>query len=309
MKLVINPRLLCFTAFSSPFCLHSLMAMPVSASRLSLPPPSRSIPLDRRYSATLTPRPLRSSPLAGPVLSRDGIVYPKSAPTSRTSSLVSLDESLRVSLSAAGHLGRPPTAPAEFGGKPRYPDRRRSASAYSLASRRLEDRPDIPPIPPLPSTSQRRVSQISLREATPDNIPNTASTRRASQISLRDGSAGGDHWLTAAPYDTIPRFSRLSIAAPGVVMPVRKGTIKKAPSSVDSRSVRSVGSVPSLSSSVSSPSMSRPSTPRLVFTPPPVDVVVPGDGATEMRDKLEKKREGKIKRLWRRLTVRRRQKS
>lgn len=45
-------------------------------------------------------------------------------------------------------------------------------------------------------------------------------------------------------------------------MPVRKG--KRRPGSADS------GSVPSLSSSVSSPAESlRPSTPTLVFTPPP----------------------------------------
>ncbi|KAJ7080550.1 hypothetical protein C8R44DRAFT_824223 [Mycena epipterygia] len=232
-------------------------------------------PMNRRHSANLTPRPLRSSPLAGPALSsRDEPLetnpQPRiaSAPSSRSPSFLSL-HSLDF---AAENSSRPSTAS-------------RRASKVSFVEPAIH--PSLSPNPndytsfgvdgsPKPLEKRRSVSQpvpiLNVRNEDHESVAlypresvSPPPTRPGSLASLR--SEPDENWLTSTPYDTTPRFSRLSLAAPGVVMPVRKG--RRRPGSADSGSVKSLGSVPSLSSSVSSPAESlRPSTPNLVFTPP-----------------------------------------
>ncbi|KAG7451503.1 uncharacterized protein BT62DRAFT_428404 [Guyanagaster necrorhizus] len=164
-------------------------------------------PPSRRHS--LTPpssRPLRSSPLAGPSfnLSPDGRLELSpldavKAKPNRISSTPDLPSLTVAPLQLPKRISNPPVIPIRS----------------SLPS---------PPLSPHNAShrSKSRDSFISLsphaqvlhfpRVYTSQSTPSSPST---SYTSLPDQS-----WLTANPYLTTPKFSRLSLASPDVVMPV-----------------------------------------------------------------------------------------
>ncbi|KAJ7913550.1 hypothetical protein B0H13DRAFT_491297 [Mycena leptocephala] len=258
-------------------------------SRARAPQGFHSTPhINRRHSAALTTRPIRSSPLAGPAMSKEDEaegtmekvkVPPRitaSAPASRSpsfSSLHSLDFSAEISSSSssASH------------------SRRESKVSFLLPTIRpsLSPNPDDPTSLGVDGTPKRPEKRRSISQPTPilnvfytaneDHGPEETRSHTgsaATPLSTRPRSSpreSGESWLTSAPYDVTPRFSRLGLAAPGVVMPERKGIRRF--KSIDSGSVRSVASLPSLSSSVSSraQSLRRPSTPKIVFISPPLE--------------------------------------
>ncbi|KAJ7701435.1 hypothetical protein B0H17DRAFT_1045391 [Mycena rosella] len=236
--------------------------------------------INRRHSAILTPRPLRSSPLAGPAFSSEDegrrtavegkgkghLRIAASAPASRSPSLLLLHSMVDpaespTSPSRSGRVSfivpaiRPSTSPS--------PDST-TASVAEISTRPGKRRSVSQPVVPI-----LKVVDAQNGEGGPEwlaiqrnNWATPPSTRSRSRESLHEP---GESWLTSTP---APRFSRLGLAASGVVMPVRKGSVR--PKSADARSV---GSVPSLisSSSVSScaQSFTRPSTPEFVLAPSP----------------------------------------
>ncbi|KAJ7078578.1 hypothetical protein B0H15DRAFT_804794 [Mycena belliarum] len=216
-------------------------------------------PRYRRHSA----RPLRSSPLAGPVRSsvdegednkgEGSSQGAASAPSSRSPSLLSRREfasedptsrsryqresraALRVVIPALHPSLAPKSASAPLASPPQRPARRRSNS-QPLASFGVDDG----------SAGYGRKGA-----AIPGLGPRSSATPSPTLGSK-------ENWLTATPYATTPHFSRLGLAAPGVVLPVRKGNVRT--SSVDGGSAWSLGSIPSLtrtrSNSVSSSTQS-----------------------------------------------------
>ncbi|KAJ7439225.1 hypothetical protein FB451DRAFT_1192266 [Mycena latifolia] len=251
--------------------------------RHSALPRPQSPQINRRHSASLTPRPLRSSPLAGSAFSSDdgqwttvegngAKGHPRgavSAPSSRSPSLLSLPDFASENLPFPSRSHRdskvafmvpaihPSLSPslddsAPIAGPSKHPWKRHSAQ----------------PIVPILVDAR---SEDHGPEGLPTSGVSPSSTRPGSRASLLEP---GENWLTTAPYATTPRFSRLGLAAPGVVMPVRKGSLR--PKSADGGSVRSLGgsvrslgSVPSLSRTRSSSVSSSAQSLRLPSTPSP----------------------------------------
>ncbi|KAJ6583984.1 hypothetical protein DFH09DRAFT_1434009 [Mycena vulgaris] len=270
------------------------------SSAIPRPPNLTASPrvISRRHSGIR-----RSSPLAGPAFSSgdegqgtvvedtEGKERPRfaaSAPASRSPSLLSLHSldfppeifasasrsrrGSKLSFMMPSIHPSPNSDDSIFAGPSKRPENRRSVSqpvsVLNVDARDEDSGSEGLPIPGRPRNSM-----------TPPL------TRLGSRASLRES---GENWLTATPYDTTPRFSRLALGAPGVVMPVRKGSLR--PKGADAASVKSVGSLPSLtrSSSISSraQSLRRPSTPGLVVTPPPQEISkVHGQGISELRER------------------------
>ncbi|KAJ6582792.1 hypothetical protein B0H10DRAFT_2098123 [Mycena sp. CBHHK59/15] len=311
----------------------------------------------RSSQSGLAPRPRRSSPLAGPALScstgSDAGVQDKQTmpqPRGNASAFSSRSPSL-LSLQSLEYGAQLPYPTDQFGHKAPEPRPRRESKVSFIAhppahqppsSAGTTSRPSPPtldrstsfevirgtvsqPLPILKVQGPSSSSSCSSYSTTP---PSTRPGSRESLGPRPDAREPAEHWLTYAPYDATPRFSRLGLAAPGVVMPVHKGF--RRPKSADAGSVRSFVSTPSLSSSVSSraQSLRRPSTPKLVFTPPPHEAeknheVMPevgyerGSEVDERRksrpntwrkddgkdpETPQVKRGGTIRRLWRKLS-------
>ncbi|KAJ7780835.1 hypothetical protein DFH07DRAFT_439962 [Mycena maculata] len=280
---------------------------------------TRAVPqMNRRHSAIPTPRPLRSSPLAGPVLSsEDGtrvhLRSAASAPPSRSPSLLSLHT--RADSSSSYSRRVVPTSHPALSTSLEDPA---SFRVESLSKREGKRRSVSQPVPVFDVLDPRSEDRGTHTGFAPPSSATPPPTRPGSRASFRESGA---NWLTFAPYDATPRFSRLGLGAPGVVMPVRKDTkTQKRPKSAGSGSVTSLGSVPSLNSSASSrPESPPPGTPKLVFTPPPPDEPEAYEKDEEQGIPKRKKhrwgktkgedvavasveREGTIKRLWRKLS-------
>ncbi|KAJ7149057.1 hypothetical protein C8R43DRAFT_510872 [Mycena crocata] len=313
--------------------------MEASGSTVRLPPTARLRPLSqagllaarpqviRRNSTNLTPRPLRSSPLAGPALSYgdegQGVALEDtrpqviaSAPASRSPSPLSFHSldfaaetsslppsSFRSHGQSKVSFAVPAIHPSLDGASKRPGNRRSVSQPISILS--------------VPDSRMETLGHDRPPNLTSDHpTPTLPPTRPGSRVSLHDPS---ENWLTYTPYDATPRFSRLGLAAPGVVMPVRKKGGR--PKSADSASERSSVSLPSLSSSASSrtSSLKRPSTPKLLRMQENAEVYVAvveksrkaeadwdGDDSQKEQDTILRKdvtkRGGTIRRLWRRLS-------
>ncbi|KAK0484965.1 hypothetical protein IW261DRAFT_870400 [Armillaria novae-zelandiae] len=165
------------------------------------------VPPSRRHS--LTPpsrRPLRSSPLAGPSfnLSPDGRLElspldAAKAKPNRISSTPDLPSLTVADVQFSKRLSTPPAIPF---------------------------RSSLPSPPPSPHNASHRSKSRDSFVSVPTHIQaphfpraytskSTPSSPSSSYTSLPDQS-----WLTANPYLTTPKFSRLSLASPDVVMPV-----------------------------------------------------------------------------------------
>lgn len=253
-------------------------------SRMGLHHAQPRLPRNRHHSATL---PLRSSPLAGPAVTRGMEVDAKGRSKGKRKS------SLRIPASA------PASSPVSF---------RSLAGASSRSHRKSKVSFLIPALFPSPDSNE----SISFQ---PDGIPKRADQRRgvSQQVSRFKEDCRPvleQNWLTPTP--TTPRFSRLGLAASGVVMPVRKepGTQRR---NADTRSLRSVGSVPSLNNSISSraASLRRSSAPNLAVASPHLESMKNhgdrGPGPAKERPTDTKAQDiarvsGTIKKLWKRLS-------
>ncbi|KAJ7464788.1 hypothetical protein B0H11DRAFT_76339 [Mycena galericulata] len=236
--------------------------------------------VNQRHSATLRTRPLRSSPLAGPALSSDDngetmAGYSRSAasaPPSRSPSLLSLHS---PHFSSEGSSLPSSSRRVSFLARPSPPDVRNPEESLEVKARseRPASRRSVSqPVPILNGLGQR-----SEDGSGPERNPRLS---LQSSVTLQPTLPGwrttppepGESWLTSAPYATTPRFSRLGLAAPGVVMPERK-VPRRGVRSVKTRSLRSFRSLPSLSSIVSSSrtSLRRSITPKIEVASPPPD--------------------------------------
>ncbi len=167
------------------------------------------VPPSRRHS--LTPpsrRPLRSSPLAGPSfnLSPDGRLElsPLDAAKAKQTEYPPPQTCLRAHLSWTCSYPKAFVEPP-----PRYPIRSSLPSpppSPHNASHRSKSRDSFVSVPT--HTQVPHFPRVYTSKSSP-------SSPSSSYTSLPDQS-----WLTANPYLTTPKFSRLSLASPNVVMPV-----------------------------------------------------------------------------------------
>ncbi|KAK0205160.1 hypothetical protein DFS33DRAFT_1326148 [Desarmillaria ectypa] len=166
------------------------------------------VPPSRRHS--LTPpsrRPLRSSPLAGPSfnLSPDGRLElsPLDAAKAKPNRISSTPDlpSLNVAhhLQSPKRISTPPVIPFRSS-LPSPPPSPHNASHRSKSRDSFVSLPTHTQVPHFP--------RVYTSKSTP-SLPSSSYT------SLPDQS-----WLTTNPYITTPKFSRLSLASPNVVMPV-----------------------------------------------------------------------------------------
>ncbi|KAK0500037.1 hypothetical protein EDD18DRAFT_811842 [Armillaria luteobubalina] len=165
------------------------------------------VPPSRRHS--LTPpsrRPLRSSPLAGPSfnLSPDGRLElspldAAKAKPNRISSTPDLPSLTVADVQLSKRLSTPPVITFRSS-LPSPPPSPHNASHRSKSRDSFVSVPTHTQVPHFP------------RAYTSKSTPSSPSS---SYTSLPDQS-----WLTANPYLTTPKFSRLSLASPNVVMPV-----------------------------------------------------------------------------------------
>ncbi|KAJ7656459.1 hypothetical protein DFH06DRAFT_1411239 [Mycena polygramma] len=193
-------------------------------------------------------KPVRSSPLAGPALSREGAPegeYLRSRLV-RVSSTPNL-HSLRPSDSTPPPLPLPASPPA-FNGLSRRASLERPSSFYKIPPRSATFHAQLPsPSLTPPSPSPRRHARTRSRSSIvapmpvfcatspPPSFPraltappspsrcrtSTVPLIRANPAVTFDGwNDSEDNWLTSTPYSGTPRFSRLGMAAPNVVLPV-----------------------------------------------------------------------------------------
>ncbi|KAK0469362.1 uncharacterized protein EV420DRAFT_1659392 [Desarmillaria tabescens] len=165
------------------------------------------VPPSRRHS--LTPpsrRPLRSSPLAGPSfnLSPDGRLElspldAAKAKPNRISSTPDLPSLSDAHLQLPKRISTPPMIPIRSS-LPSPPPSPHNASHRSKPRDSFVSLPTHTQVPHFP--------RVYTSKSTP-------SSPSSSYTSLPDQS-----WLTANPYLTTPKFSRLSLGSPNVVMPV-----------------------------------------------------------------------------------------
>ncbi|KAF8216942.1 hypothetical protein K438DRAFT_1798050 [Mycena galopus ATCC 62051] len=224
--------------------------------------------LYRRHSLSLMRKPLRSSPLAGPVISSEEEEIPKTR-RARALSTPNLHSRTRSEPSPLPSLAPLPPLLTP----PRLVERlSKHASLLELVKRPLvkKAQPSLPaspsrapsagcvgpsiihtPLPPLPlsppSPSGRQHVRARSRSLTASmsglstpsfglsSLPRAHTAPRAPTLPSPKTTAGiashgpavghyrndsEDNWLTATPYVTTPRFSRLGLAAPSVVLPV-----------------------------------------------------------------------------------------
>ncbi|KAJ7250497.1 hypothetical protein B0H12DRAFT_663252 [Mycena haematopus] len=258
-----------------PDC-HTLSLFPQNTLDSHAPPSSAgahgpSHALNQRRSLSLMRKPLRSSPLSGPVLSSDGTHEEEKLKIRRLLStpnlhsracsephpplpLLPLPTPTRVSKCLTRHMSLLELFKRPLGKKahPSLPAPPSSVAPASSFDRSIIHAP-LPPLPlfrPPPSKCPRvcacsqssPTASISMTDP-PFALPNfprahTAppSCRRAPTLPLSLETNAGvpscdsaarrcrndseDSWLTATPYGTTPRFSRMGLAAPSIVLPV-----------------------------------------------------------------------------------------
>ncbi|KAJ4471507.1 hypothetical protein J3R30DRAFT_3710029 [Lentinula aciculospora] len=186
-------------------------------------------------------RPLRSSPLAGPALSSEGLLVPdeddqRRCKPSRISSTPDLPVvSPYSSVYPTDRLLSPPHSGNTS--RPTLVQRKTSPSYLGIPSVSLAKSPSAPSLhvsstpPSSPNSSSRPPSR---ENATSDSSPTPTSPR----------SAPGD-WLITNSFGDTPRFSRLSMGS-NVVMPVPAKEYRR-------KSVASVKSIPNFPSWASNP--------------------------------------------------------
>ncbi|KAF8148412.1 hypothetical protein B0H34DRAFT_263043 [Crassisporium funariophilum] len=185
-----------------------------------------------------TRKPLRSSPLAGPVLSHyraassEEHLAVHSDAVSNTSSTVlpTTPPSCHVRPKSSHSIGHPVIS-IKFDSKstlsPNVRRRTRPLSAMQT-SQQLPSTyiatesfdvpvPNIPDWAIIPSSSTSRSSQTTYPHST-DNIG--SSSNSMGKASKPSSCVQDNSWYTANPYEITPRFSRLSLSAKGIVMPV-----------------------------------------------------------------------------------------
>ncbi|KAG6872664.1 hypothetical protein C0995_007859 [Termitomyces sp. Mi166 len=227
--------------------------------------PGPSSPLNKRFNLS-SRRPLRSSPLAGPALfhspimqtdvdTESPVIYPTpSSPSpvtlgcerSRTSkNLVRFSESLldqsqvrtaksytsssRLPAQSSFHqtykgnpfLSDPPMEPLlpvpALVSAPFYADE------VSPLTSRTHHRPSSQP---MTSTLRPPVTR-SRQNSRPTSAPPTSARFLYTSASPPKSQPGFDNWMTTNTYATTPRFSRLGITAPNVVLPISAREYKR----------------------------------------------------------------------------------
>lgn len=200
-------------------------------------------PMNRRHTAMPT-RPLRSSPLAGPALSSEGVLSDEveNATDNSRPELASVDlpppsPSIRSPTRSHSSLGlslSPPPSPTS----PAPPTRRRASFVNLSRKHRSSSKNEDPSSPSSSSshflTTPHWVHQGSKSNSDSSHVSVSPRPRSLSQNSpplltkpgtpSRDNNdsppAGVENWLTTNTYETTPRFSRLGLGASSVVLPV-----------------------------------------------------------------------------------------
>ncbi|KAH6910838.1 hypothetical protein BKA70DRAFT_1424505 [Coprinopsis sp. MPI-PUGE-AT-0042] len=179
-------------------------------------------------------RPIRSSPLAGPALSASRFL--RNAACSSTPDLSQQEEKpsksyafglFQRSASSSGHRPREEdgrcTSPDAAGKRKRLklrkhrPDRPVSSPPLSNPAgtppRRLAASPSRPPIANAPK-STRRHSSAPFQSS---GMPTLGTHFRVPAVAAQRAE---DTWLTSSPWGEIPRFNRLGLRSPNVVLPL-----------------------------------------------------------------------------------------
>ncbi|KAJ3874519.1 hypothetical protein F5051DRAFT_91364 [Lentinula edodes] len=204
----------------------------------SSPMPSPMPSPIRRHSVH---RPLRSSPLAGPALSSEGLVIPdedvqRRCKPNRISSSPELPSTSSPSIYPADidHLPLPAITT-----RPRLHQRNSSPNYLTVPSVSLTKSPSAPSLH-MPSTTPSSPSpKLSLRlPYIESNMSPTSSAPRSAPVVAGD-------WLVTNTYAETPRFSRLNMGS-NVVMPVPAKEYRR-------KSIASVRSLSNISGHESSP--------------------------------------------------------
>ncbi|TRM70093.1 hypothetical protein BD626DRAFT_23367 [Schizophyllum amplum] len=196
---------------------HKSMYIPAPASLTPLQPPAPPFqppPMNRRHSSMNPRRPLRSSPLAGPALSSEGVVDDEdTTPKARPSRIASTPE-----LSSE----RPGSSMSLY--MPRWEGSRGTTPDTSA--------PDIPPIPPLPAHAQPTISEAPQPSRRASLLSMKSLIRKKSKASVRSAAA-------PSPSSSVPPPPPGAIAAP-----VSETHGKKNAIGLDRARARSVTSLP-----------------------------------------------------------------
>ncbi|ETW77033.1 hypothetical protein HETIRDRAFT_460507 [Heterobasidion irregulare TC 32-1] len=239
----------------------------------------------RRHSTAVPARrlsrPYRSSPLAGPALSPSGALAdpPRVSSSPNLNTLSTLPPRRATVTARSEHVPRPSTSPA-----PSTPPSKRSSLSLRFSRRASYS----------PSTSASSSSSSS-SSSPPPPVPDLPSRRRRCSIAAAAAAPStsrdpAENWLSAT---AAPKFSRLGLAADGVVLPVsakayaasissRRDRPERPSSpisvrsadSADSRSALSLARRPSDTSLDTSPPASTGSSsrsPRVHWSPSPDD--------------------------------------
>ncbi|KAJ6581984.1 hypothetical protein B0H19DRAFT_1331780 [Mycena capillaripes] len=170
---------------------HSFALDPPHSSSASAHPA-----LNRRHSLSLSRKPLRSSPLTGPVLSSVDDENPTTR-FARVSSTPSLPSRVR--------FDPPPSSPRQ------HARARSRSSNMALSISSTNPRPPSFPGAVTAPSSNRVTSAVPVPPSRAASVYSTAAS---------DSGHNEDNWLTSTPYSSTPRFSRLGLAASNVVLPV-----------------------------------------------------------------------------------------
>ncbi|KAJ3799122.1 hypothetical protein GGU11DRAFT_529946 [Lentinula aff. detonsa] len=191
-------------------------------------------------------RPLRSSPLAGPALSSEGLVIPdednqRRCKPSRISSSPELPSvSSYSSIYAKDCLSSPHL---EIAPRPRLNQRNSSPSYLAVPDTSLSKSPSASSLHiPLTSASSAPTSRSSPR---PPSREGATPVSPATPTLPRSAPAVSGEWLITNTFGEIPRFSRVNMG-PKVVMPVSAKEYRR-------KSISSIKSIPDLSNRASSP--------------------------------------------------------
>ncbi|KAE9406601.1 hypothetical protein BT96DRAFT_222713 [Gymnopus androsaceus JB14] len=177
-------------------------------------------------------RPLRSSPLAGPALSREGLVIPdenaqgrpKPSRISSTPELASMSSDFTIY--SADHI---PPLPSSHSGIVTTPLKAPSAPS-------LHTPPPSPPSRPVSRGSTKSLPALTHATPVPPSFPRALHRNSSPAVNA-------ESWLTANTYGETPRFSRLSMS--NVVMPMSvKEHRRKSFASVKSSPLRDSTSSP-----------------------------------------------------------------
>ncbi|KAJ3850481.1 hypothetical protein EV368DRAFT_84505 [Lentinula lateritia] len=205
--------------------------------------PSSPVPSPiRRHSVR---RPLRSSPLAGPALSSEGLVIPdedvqRRCKPNRISSSPELPSTSSPSIYPADIDHLPLHTYPAITTRPRLHQRNSSPNYLTVPSVSLTKSPSAPSLhmpstPPSFSTSPK----TSLRP------PYTESNTSPTSTAARSAPVMAGDWLVTNTYAETPRFSRLNMGS-NVVMPVPAKEYRR-------KSIGSVRSISNISGHASSP--------------------------------------------------------